>query len=211
MPTLGEALATLNSWSDRPPPMQGVLRLWVTDDPPRRRGVRARLRFWAELPDRDRVEVLQGLPASLHVRSRGEGWEVTEWGTFHRARGARPDTWLWNLLSAASSLSAGRPTLLGTTEVLGRAAALLRVDDFFRDDVVEFAVDIDTGMVLRRIHREGDVEVNRMEVEELALGGPLPAEVFAFRPDPGTAVQERQDDWPGPPPPDGAPPPLVDA
>ncbi|HEX2084509.1 MAG TPA: hypothetical protein VHF89_02415 [Solirubrobacteraceae bacterium] len=62
-------------------------------------------------------------------------------------------------------------------------------------DEWSLAVDEEHGVLLRVEARRGGRPFHRLEVLELAVGEPIPDEVFEFEPPPGEQVRTMRDEW----------------
>jgi outer membrane lipoprotein-sorting protein len=174
--TIGAVLALVHDWAGRPLPARGSFRVDGA------RGT-SRYRFWWLRPDCYRLEEVEGdEPGSVTVRRDREMWSVRGRRTYHRREVAGSLSVLDNLfMSSLGELGERPPVLKGTSTIAGRSAALVVAGSRWRRhsaEQMEAAVDLGTGMVLRRIQRTAGGSTIRMEIEETEIGAELPAELF---------------------------------
>src|SRR5579864_3357637 len=167
MATTGRALALMSAWASDPQPMRGS---FIAEGP--RRSSRYRF-FWVR-PNLYRLEALEGDdPGATTIRRDKEIWTLRRGRAHHRREVGGTLTTLDNLLMASFGEPGGRPPLLtGITTVAGRDAALVVVGSPWQghSDEIEMAIDLATGVLLRRITLMAGKPTLHMETSELEIG-----------------------------------------
>lgn len=185
--TIGAVLALMNDWASRPRPTRGSIRVDGGTGT-------ARDRFWWLRPNHYRLEEADGDKLGLvTVRIDREEWSFREGRLYYQRDTGGSLTVLDNLFMSSFGEPGRRPpAFTGTTTVAARAAALVVVATPWRGhvDAMEMAVDLDTGMVLRRVQLLAGKPTFRIEIEEVEIDAELSLELFHIEPPEGGSVIE---------------------
>ena len=164
---------------------------------------------WLERPARLRIECQVGEAVQTTVRDGSRQWFYSPWSgaSESEADGSAYEGMLTPLLRPLPAMAAlGKLELVGEAVVAGREgvriSALPRVNTASvtliapgepSGDEVEFVLDRERGLVLRRESRLEGEPFRVLEFTELELDQPLDQQVFVFSPPPGEHVRTREE------------------